>query len=76
VKPKLEYDFVIKDHEERGVPVPPWYIGILQVKMASDETFKRKHSLVLATKNGHPDNHMLEKLKELWRKASLSAFGP
>jgi integrase/recombinase XerD len=24
VTPKPEYDFVIKDHEERTVPVPPW----------------------------------------------------
>lgn len=24
VSPKPEYDFVIKDHEERTVPIPPW----------------------------------------------------
>ena len=24
VTPKPEYDFVIKDHEERTVPIPPW----------------------------------------------------
>jgi len=73
VTPKPEYDFVIKDHEERTVPVPPWHMKTLEVKKIFEEqTFKRKHRLIFATKNGHPDNHMLLKLKRIWRKAGLN----
>jgi integrase/recombinase XerD len=73
VTPKPEYDFVIKDHEERTVPVPPWDLGSLKVKKEFwEQTYKRKHRLVFATKNGNPDNHMLEKLKKIWREAGLN----
>ena len=73
VTPKPEYDFVIKDHEERTVPVSPWDMKSLQVKKIFwEQTYKRKHRLVFATKNGNPDNHMLEKLKRIWRAAGLN----
>jgi integrase len=69
VTPKPEYDFVIKDHEERTVPVPPWDMKSLEAKkLFWEQTYKRKHRLVFATKNGNPDNHMLEKLKRIWRR--------
>jgi integrase len=43
VTPKPEYDFVIKDHEERTVPVPPWDMGSLKVKKEFwEQTYKRK----------------------------------
>lgn len=32
VTPKPEYDFVIKDHEERTVPVPPWVVKNVETK--------------------------------------------
>lgn len=73
VSPKPEYDFVIKDHEERTVHIPPWDMKALEVrKIFWEQTFKRKHRLVFATKGGHPDNHMLEKLKRIWRHAGLN----
>ena len=73
VTPKPEYDFVIKDHEERTVPVSPWDMKSLQVKKIFwEQTYKRKHRLVFATKNGNPDNHILEKLKRIWRVAGLN----
>jgi len=73
VTPKPEYDFVIKDHEERTVHIPPWDMKALEVrKIFWEQTFKRKHRLVFATKGGHPDNHMLEKLKRIWRHAGLN----
>ena len=37
-----------------------------------EQTFNRKQRLVFATKGGHPDNHMLEKLKRIWRAAGLN----
>jgi integrase/recombinase XerD len=47
VTPKPEYDFVIKDHEERTVPVSPWDMKSLQVKKIFwEQTYKRKHRLV------------------------------
>jgi integrase len=73
VTPKPEYDFVIKDHEERTVPVPPWDMKSLEVKKRFwEQTYNRKHRLVFATKTGNPDNHMLEKLKRIWREAGLN----
>lgn len=73
VTPKPEYDFVIKDHEERTVPVPPWDMKNLETKKIFwEQTYKRKHRLVFATRNGNPDNHMLEKLKTIWRAAGLN----
>lgn len=41
-------------------------------KIFWEQTFKGKHRLVFATKGGHPDNHMLEKLKGIWRHAGLN----
>ena len=41
VTPKPEYDFVIKDHEERTVPIPPWDMKGLEVmKIFYEQTFK------------------------------------
>ena len=42
VTPKPEYDFVIKDHEDRTVPVPPWDVKSLEVtRIFWEQTYNR-----------------------------------
>ena len=76
VTAKPQYDFAIKDHEERRVPVPFWHVNQFERKV----NFKRflrpdwkpqDSELVFPTASGRPDGHHLEKCKRIARRAGL-----
>jgi len=77
VTPKPQYDFEIKDHEERTVVIPFQLVGTLICwRMIAEGEAERRgrevYSLVFPTKTGRPNNHMLEKCKRIAKRAGLN----
>lgn len=75
VTAKPQYDFVIKDHEERRVPVPYWHMNVLEFlekfTPLRAKNGQKKADLVFPTSSGRPDGHHLEKCKRIARRAGL-----
>jgi integrase len=76
VTPKPQYDFAIKDHEERRVPVPFWHVNQFERKVDFKRSLRpdwkpQDSELVFPTASGRPDGHHLEKCKRIARRAGL-----
>jgi len=76
VTAKPQYDFAIKDHEERRVPVPFWHMNQFEAKVDLQKLRNRDwkpkdNELVFPTSSGRPDGHHLEKCKRIARRAGL-----
>ena len=77
VTPKPQYDFEIKDHEERAVVIPYQLVGyFLLYRMLVEGDAKSEgrevYPLVFPTKTGRPNGHMLEKCKRIAKRAKLN----
>jgi integrase/recombinase XerD len=76
VTPKPQYDFEIKDHEERAVVIPYQLLGHLLlyrmiVEAAAENEGRDVYPLIFPTKTGRPNGHMLEKCKRIAKRAGL-----
>jgi len=76
VTAKPQYDFAIKDHEERRVPVPFWHVNQFERKVDFKRSLRpdwkpQDSELVFPTCSGRPDGHHLEKCKRIARRAGL-----
>lgn len=68
VQGKPAYKFVVKDKEARRVPVPSDLLAALKEWKAT----AKKGALILGTKTGKPNTHLLRTLKRLAKKAGLN----
>jgi integrase len=66
VRAKPEYDFLIKDHEERTVTVPMSLTEALR-----EHKKNNPHRLVFATRSGLPNTHLLELCKRIANRAKV-----
>jgi integrase len=76
VTPKPQYDFEIKDHEERAVIIPYQLLGHflfyrIVVEGSAKNEGREVYSLIFPTRTGRPNGHMLEKCKRIAKRAGL-----
>ena len=67
VRGKAQYNFVVKDKEQRDVPVPPDLLRLLKGRRKT----LGERNLILGLPNGKPNTHLLRDLKRLVYKAGL-----
>lgn len=68
VQGKPKYDFKVKDHEQREIPIPDCLLESLRI-------WKERHagqSLILATVDGNPDLNLCARVKALATRAGLN----
>ena len=68
IQGKPQYDFKVKDSEQREVPVPDALLSDL-LKWKAD---RKGITLILANENGKPNSHLLRALKRLAKNAGLN----
>lgn len=68
VRGKPRWGFTIKDYEQRDIPLPD---DVLQ-ELTDWKRKNKTHSLILPTRNGNPNGHLLYNLKGLVRRSKLN----
>jgi len=68
VQDKPQYQFKVKDREERAVPISTSLTASLLMRKSG----KPSNHLIFPAANGQPDGHLLRRLKALHHKAGLN----
>jgi integrase len=72
VQGKPDWDFKVKDSEQRDVPIPDDLLKHLKAWREKQHKKHPKSRLVLGTSNGQPNGHLLRLLKRLAKSAGLN----